>query len=136
MVLETLLSEGGAPFYCGGYNQYYKDECYKYDAALDDWSTSGYITGYRRSAGYGSSESWGLVMAGGRSCCNGDSSFTISTVETTKNGETFGSLPDIPEEDEHSCLVIIDDDRIFMCGGVRGSSLSYIFSQSANSWER
>ena len=71
-------------------------------------------------------------MAGGF----GDGSGELSSVETTYNGETFASLPDIAESNRESCLVIIDDDRIFMCGGAHTSIDTKIFTNSTNSWQR
>ena len=86
----------------------------------------------RDSMGYGSSESWGLVMVGGYR--TGTES-TIS-VETTSDGETFGSLPDLPRANEGSCVVIIDDERLFTCGGYLTETQTLIFSKSNNSWNR
>ena len=62
----------------------------------------------RAYSGYGSSESWGLVMVGGYNSNLG----LLLSVETTNNGEDFGSLPDLEIENRDSCLVVIDDDRI------------------------
>ena len=92
------------------------------------------MSGSRYFSGYGSSESWGLVMAGGFA----DGGGTLSSVETTYNGETFASLPDfdIRQSGRESCLVIIDDDRIFMCGGASISIETYIFTNSTGSWQR
>ena len=81
-------------------------------------------------SGYGSSESWGLVMAGGY---NGN---ILSSVETTYDGEAFGSLPDLPEENYYSCLVIVDDDIIFTCGGYLSLTSTLIFSKKTNLWRR
>ena len=82
--------------------------------------------------GYGSSENWGLVMAGGYN------QGTLSSVETTDDGQVFGSLPDLPEEDEFFCLVVVDDDRIFTCGGdgYPTSTSTFIFSKMTNVWSR
>ena len=88
----------------------------------------------RYNSGYGSSESWGLVMAGGT---NGvDASQVLSSVETTDNGEVFGSLPDLPNESQESCVVIIDEERIFTCGGYPTGSDTLVYSDSAGSWSR
>ena len=85
----------------------------------------------RAGAGYGSSESWGLVMAGGDDYPN-----TLSSVETTENGQVFDSLPDLPEENSFSCLVIVDDERVFTCGGDQSPSSTFIFSKMTNVWSR
>ena len=100
---------------------------------MDEWSRSGSMVEERYGIGYGSSESWGLVMVGGSSSSIGS---TISSVETTSDGETFGSLPNLPHEYYESCVVIIDDDRIFTCGGYETESQTLIFSKSNNSWSR
>ena len=92
----------------------------------------------RGYSGYASSESLGLVMAGG----NNDDPFYLRTVATTLDGEVFGSLPDLPRiEDidpgnDESCLVIIDSERIFTCGGYQLSSYTFIYYSSTNSWSR
>ena len=86
----------------------------------------------RSASGYASSESWGLVMAGGYN------ERDQSTVQTTFNGEAFGSLPNLPETKDRTCLVVIDDDRLFNCGGnpYPTDSETLIFSKSTNSWSR
>ncbi len=73
----------------------------------------------RAYSGYASSQSWGLVVAGGY---NGD---VISSVETTYNMVTFGHYPDMPAENYKSCLVMIDEERIFTCGIRPGSDRDY-----------
>jgi len=57
----------GTPYFCGGYtgSGNYNDICHKYVAASDEWVESGNMTEPRAYSGYGSSESWGLVMVGG-----------------------------------------------------------------------
>ena len=127
----------GSPLVCGGRrNGDYTDVCSKYDAALDEWITlpgamterrgwSGYTSGYYRV------EDWGLVMAGGT---NGDG--FLSSVERTINGEVFRSLPDLPNENQESCLVILDEYRLFTCGGYPTGSDALIFSPSTGSWNR
>ena len=97
---------------------------------MDEWVSSGTISEGRAYSGYSSSESWGLLMAGGY-----DGS-TLSSVETTCNGELFGYLPDMPAENYKSCLVVIDEDRIFTCGISPGGSrqATYIFANSTRSW--
>ena len=139
-VLQSSFPEGGIPFVCGGDSNFesalvYNDGCYKYEAANDEWINSGALSEGRRTfSGYGSSESWGLVMAGGFG--DGGGVDSLSSVETTYNGETFASLPDIPQSNRESCIVIIDDDRIFMCGGGSTDLDTQIFTNSTNSWQR
>ena len=73
--IKGCFAEGGIPYVCGGYHQdgdTYSDLCYKYVAALDDWDISGTMSEERRNSGYGSSESWGLVMTGGYTSNAGD----------------------------------------------------------------
>ena len=82
----------------------------------------------RAFSGYGSSESWGLVMAGGVN------TEYLSTVVSTDGGNGYTPLPDLPDENLQSCLVIIDDDRIFTCGGYFQPRDTFIFSNST--WER
>ena len=63
--LSTLFTDGGIPFVCGGWGSPYTDTCYKYDAALDTWDISGTLALRRGYLSYGSSDNWGLVIAGG-----------------------------------------------------------------------
>ena len=131
--MKHCFAEGGSPYFCGGGStdsvSDITDLCYTYTAALDEWVISGTMAEGRCVSGYGSSESWGLVMAGG---------YGLATVATTDDGESFGSLPDLPDESERSCLAIIDDDRLFKCGGSPTSTSfdTLIFSKSTNSWSR
>ena len=123
------------PFLCGG-GLYGFDKCFKYEAAFDTWDILGTLAVGRSYAGFSSSDSWGLVMAGGVD--GGDN--VVSSVPTTKNGMGIisESLPDLPTKKENSCLVVIDDERLFNCGG-QGSNLlseTLIFSKSTNSWSR
>ena len=137
-----LFSVGETPFICGGYGETYGDfydDCYKYIAASDEWVNSGYMSEKRVYSGYGSSEKWGLVMAGGWS----QTPFyedALSSVETSYNGETFTSLPDMPGLNGDSCLVVIDDDRIFTCGGHPNTreniTGTLIFTESTNTWNK
>ena len=126
------------PFVCGGYNGEWTDLCYKYELTSDEWQISGTMTEERGYSGYASSESWGLVMAGG----NNDDPDFLSTVTTTLDGEIFGSLSNLPEisgideGNDESCLVIIDNERIFTCGGYQLSSYTFIYYSSTNSWSR
>ena len=134
----------GTPFICGGFNGDYTDSCYKYVAATDEWQVSGTMAKERAYSGYGSSESWGLVMAGGNNHAQG----YLESVTTTDNGQDFESLPDMPDigiddgidgiDDGNieSCVVVIDSDRLFMCGGYQMPSYTFIFSKAANSWDR
>ena len=87
----------------------------------------------RTNSGYGSSESWGLVMVGGISY---NDLGPLSSVETTNNGEDFGSLPDLEIENGDSCLVVIDEDKIFTCGGLGASTDTFVFSKTTNLWSR
>ena len=97
---------------------------------MDQWINSGTLSEDKAYSGYGSSESWGLVMAGG------SSTVRLSSVETTYDGETFGALPDIPIENREFCLVVIDTDRIFTCGGRWTPTDTLIFTNSTGSWTR
>ena len=85
----------------------------------------------RAYSGYDHSEMWGLVMAGGYTGNN-----YLSSVTTTERGEVFGSLPDLPNANDRSCVVIIDEDRIFTCGGYYAESETLIFSNLTGSWSR
>ena len=127
------IPEGRIPFVCGGYNGFdHTDVCYKYVAASDEWVESGNMAKPRAFSGYASSKSWGLVMSGGR----GISNIYLSSIEQTRNGETFGNLPDLVSENYDSCVVVIDEDRIFTCGGRYLSTNTFIYSNTTNLWSR
>ena len=104
-------------------------------ASSDEWVLSGKMTDARAYFGYGSSKSRGLVMAGGNSVTG-----FLSSVEMTKDGETFETLPDLDIEVDKSCLVVLNDDTIFTCGGFNGNpdtaSYTFLFSDTTNSWSR
>ena len=127
--VKHFFAEGGSPFVCGGASSGQvsdiRDYCYAYTAALDEWVISGTMAEGRVLSAYASSEWWGLVMAGG---------YQLANVATTSDGDSFGSLPDLPLNRQSSCLVIIDDDRLFICGGFQGYNEALIFSKSTNSW--
>ena len=70
-------------------------------------------------------------------CAGGVDTQYLSSIVTTADGTTFDDpLPDLPEENVQSCLVIIDDDRIFTCGGYFQPKDTFIFYNSSNSWRR
>ena len=99
---------------------------------MDEWEIGGTMLEKRGYGGYGSSESWGLVLGGGYNFGTG----FLSSVTTTVNGQAFGSLPDLPNRDDQLCLAIVDDDRIFTSGGDQNREDAFIFSKSTNSWSR
>ena len=106
-------------------------DCYKYEFDLDEWILSGTMTRAKAYGGYDSSEEWGLILVGG------DGTNVFSSVETTNNGEVFDSLPDLPEATWDFCALIIDQDRIFTCGGYWSTgqdTKTLIFQKSTNSW--
>ena len=135
--MKCQFTEGNLPFICGGENNGDDtNKCYKYDVTLDQWAISGTMPEDRAYSGFDSSEAWGLIMSGGQ-----DDSFNgLESVLKTVNGEVFSSLPDLPKENDYSCVVIIDDDRIFTCGGRADNAEiqdnTYIFSKSNESWGR
>ena len=65
----------------------------------------------------------------------------LSSVLTTGDGENFESLPDLPNPVYYNCLAVIDDDKIFTCGGREEQgfttvSEAYMFSKLTSSWTR
>ena len=126
--------EGEAPFICGGFYPV-SDQCLKYSPESDTWVESGTLNGGfgRAFSGYGSSEHWGLVMVGGMGILSPPS---LSSVETTYNGETFASLPNVPVQNERSCVVPIDEERIFTCGGNSEKTKTFIYEYTNNTWQR
>ena len=75
-------------------------------------------------------------------CAGGVDTQYLSSVVTTDDGTgNYESLPDLPGGNVQSCLVIIDDDRIFTCGGYFQPRDTFIFdnfynSSSPGSWRR
>ena len=132
IILRTVkhyFTEGSSPFVCGGYDGSYSDLCYAYTAALDEWVISGTMAEERASSGYASSDTWGLIMAGGY-----DGSGNLASVATSYDGESFASLPAMPDESRDSCLVVIDEDNILKCGGSPTYTDTLMFSKSTNTW--
>ena len=134
--MVQYFAGGRIPFICAGYTglSTYNDNCFNYDASLDQWVLSGNMSEEqsKRYIAYGSSESWGLVMAGGMD----SGSNTLSRVDRTENGDIFESLNDLPDINRQSCLTIIDDDRIFTCGGSLRPSDTLIYSDQTGLWSR
>ena len=65
----------------------------------------------------------------------------LSSVLSTGDGENFVALPDLPNPVYYNCLAVIDEERIFSCGGREEQGLTtvseaYIFSKLTNSWTR
>ena len=130
--MMALSAEGGSPFVCGGrQNGVYTDICYKYEASSDEWLIFESMSEPRGWCGYDSSESWGMVIAGGTI---GDG--FISSVEQTTNAEVFSPLADLPTETQESCVVIIDEDRLLNIGGYPTASDTLMFSAATGSWSR
>ena len=70
-------------------------------------------------------------------CAGGvDTQYLSSVVTIYISNTTVNPLPDLPEENVQSCLVIIDRDRIFTCGGYFQPKDTFIFYKSSNSWRR
>ena len=65
-------------------------------------------------------------MSGGREA---DSSpAQLDAVVSTKDGSQFETLPSLPKPVNFHCLVIIDEETLFMAGGY-GDSSTYIFTK-------
>ena len=86
--------------------------------------------------GYDSSEDWGLILAGGYDDLDFFDPSVFSSVDTTDNGEVFEPLPDLPKANGDFCLVIVDQDRLFTCGGDVTPSVTLIFQKSTDSWNK
>ena len=73
-------------------------------------------------------------MAGGR---NAVSSYLSGVEATADGGQTFAALAGLPPPGvAAACLAIIDEDRVFTCGGVPLEAQAHILSVAANSWTR
>ena len=121
---------------CGGeFGSSPSDKCYKYVPQSDSWVESGTMSTLKGKVRSGFSESWGLVMAQ-----------YGQPLEVSKNGADFellaeypnaGVLPD-PSGRDSGCLVIIDDNQIFLAGGERqgmvNSDQAFMFNKESNSW--
>ncbi len=82
-------------------------------------------------SGYAYHPSWGLVMSGGKREDTREDE--LNSVITTKNGREFEVLAPLPVNLTDHCLVIVDEDRLFVTGGETGRDRqkgAYVFSKS------
>ncbi len=85
------------------------DLCYGYDSATDSWTVSGNtIAPTRDYASYTSHPLYGILIVGGRG---------VSSVEFTRDGSTFRSLPDLPRSTEKPCVAVLSNGDVFVAGG-------------------
>ena len=53
---------------------------------------------------------------------------------TTRNGETFEGLTNLPEDDGNHCHVVLDENRLFITGFGVDDNESYIYDKSFEIW--
>ena len=107
--------------------------CHQYDFLEDYWNRCGISTGNRYDAGFDSDDHWGLVISGGYSPVNG----RIALVTKTLDGNYFEALESLPYATYYHCLVILDDDQLFMAGGYGSTSYdtdTYVYDATTNTW--
>ena len=60
---------------------------------------------------------------------------SLSLAETTRDGgQSTALLRPLPRTVEQFCLVVIDDDRIFVAGGLGAAYEAYVYAKSSDSW--
>ena len=108
---------GGLPHICGGRQGADSDAnttdiCYRFDMDRQIWEQYGAMMDKRRSMAYDYSSEWGLVISGGY-----DGENYLTSVEQSFDGINFTPLPDLPIEQLAHCLVILDENFLFVTGG-------------------
>ena len=53
---------------------------------------------------------------------------------TQDGGQTTTLLRQLPRTVEQFCLVVIDDDRIFVAGGLGAAYEAYVYTKSTDAW--
>ena len=60
---------------------------------------------------------------------------SLSVAETTRDGgENTTLLRPLPRTVEQFCLVVIDEDRVFVAGGLGAAYEAYVLTKSTDSW--
>ncbi len=78
-------------------------------------------------------QGWGLVIAGGLD----DRTFrtSVSAFHTVDDGASFASLAPMPEPGRrYNCLVVVDDNTLFVAGGFPTYSSALVYYKSIDSW--
>ena len=139
----AAVAPDGLPLMCGGTiwecdgesgcSGQVMDKCWVYDPLEDGWrETAGTMAGakYEHAADY--INSFGLAMAG----------VTYPLEVTRDGGLSFVELAKYPESDlflggDSGCLVVIDDQTLFLAGGYQtysGSDGAFLYDASSDSW--
>ena len=109
------------------------DLCYQYAPEVDTWFESGSLKEERFAYGYDYSDSWGLIMTGGRD----PNMSTLDSVEMTRDGFIFEIYQPMPVTKAYHCTAIVDDDRLIVAGGETDegiTSSAYMYSKTEDSW--
>ena len=117
---------GGIPTVCGGRQgadsaANSSDLCYRFDPQLETWEQYGKVDFKSYSMAHDFSPEWGLVISGGYDGSPGGFDY-LSYVEQTFDGFNFKVLPVMPEPLYRHCLVIVDEDTLFVSGGLVSST--------------
>ena len=106
------------------------DACYEYDPMSDTWAQVGAMSEPLEFRGTASHPSLGMVAVGGLP--------STSAAESTLDGVTFTSLPDLPVREYHNCLVALSDGSLVSIGGEASLATDnkvYRLPMGAEQWE-
>ena len=77
--------------------------------------------------GFDVSPAWGLVITGGETAA---AHTALNSVFATRDGSTFDELDDLPVGMRHHCAVLVDDERLFVAGGLDSPKNTFVYSRS------
>ncbi len=90
--------------------------CHKLDVKANMWFEAGELPhGPVIMSGYAYHPAWGLVITGGMS---EEYSSRLDSVLVTRDGSSFEELPPLPVAKAEHCLAIIDEQTLFVTGGL------------------
>jgi hypothetical protein len=119
-LLDDETTDIFTPHVCG--NKYEDGKpltiCWRYVADRDKWLQSGKLSEGRQVAAAASHPTTGIYFAGDWN------DYELSSVEYTKDGNGFSSIPPMPEPRKNHCLAIVGKD-LFVAGGFGRRSTLY-----------
>ena len=97
----------------GGGTNVLTEKCFTFDG--QNWNQVMSMPTTLAEAGFTTHPDWGLIIAGGE--VTDDTDENTKLVIKTENGNSVQFLPEIPEPISFSCLVALDEKRLFLGGG-------------------
>ena len=89
------------------------EKCFTFDG--QNWNQAMSMPTTLAEAGFTTHPDWGFIMAGGE--VTDDTDENTKSVIKTENGNSVQFLPKLPEPISHTCLVALDEKRLFLGGG-------------------